>query len=93
MVIQQKWYEVYGQAEGFEPGARSGTGLSLRTKQTRPGLAEAHGWPGGPPRRRARHAAVLDAGGAAAHGRHRHRALVAPDQQGRGREGLSVDWP
>jgi hypothetical protein len=45
-----------------------------------------------PPSRRARHAAVCDAGWAADALLPCHRTVVAPAQRGRGRAGLRRDW-
>jgi hypothetical protein len=85
--------DVFCRAEGFEHVERSVTGLLLSTKKTLQGIYDAQVWPGGaPPSRRAMHAAVFEAGWDADRLRPRHRALVAPEPQGRGREVLSLDW-
>src|SRR5262249_41705913 len=84
--------DLFCRAEGFEHVARYVTGLILSTNKTLQGIYDAQVWPGGQPSRRAMHAAVFAAGGAADHLLPRHRALVAPEPQGRGREVLSLDW-
>jgi hypothetical protein len=48
--------------------------------------------PGAPRSRRARHAAVLEAGWAADAVRPHHRAVIAGAPRGRGREGSSLEW-
>jgi len=85
--------DVFCRAEGFEHVARYVTGLLLSTNKTLQGIYDAQVWPGGAqPSRRAMHAAVFEAGWDSDRLLPRHRALVAPEHQGRGREVLSLDW-
>ena len=85
--------DVFCRAEGFEHVERYVTGLILSPNKTLQGIYEAQVWPGGAqPSRRAMHAAVFEAGWDTDHLLPRHRALVAPEHQGRGREVLSLDW-
>jgi len=49
-------------------------------------------WEGDKPSRRARHEAGFEAGWEAEELLPRHRAVIAPEHQGRGREVSSLDW-
>jgi hypothetical protein len=85
--------DVFCRPEGFEPVARYVRGLLLSPNKTLQGIYDAQVWPGGaPPSRRAMHAAVFEAGWDSDRLLQRHRALVAPEHRGRGREVLSLDW-
>lgn len=85
--------DVFCRAEGFEHVERYVTGLLLSPNKTLQGIYDAQVWPGGtPPSRRAMHAAVFEAGWDSDRLLQRHRALVAPEHRGRGREVLSLDW-
>jgi hypothetical protein len=85
--------DVFCRAEGFEHVERYVTGLLLSPNKTLQGIYDAQVWPGGAqPSRRAMHAAVFEAGWDSDRLLPRHRALVAPEHQGRGREVLSLDW-
>jgi hypothetical protein len=70
--------DVFCRAEGFEPVERYVTGLILSPHKTLQGIYDAQVWPGGaPPSRRARHAAVFEAGWDSDRLLPHHRALVA----------------
>jgi hypothetical protein len=85
--------DLFCRAEGFEHVARYVTGLILSSNKTLQGIYDAQVWPGGAqPSHRAMHAAVFEAGWDADHLLPRHRTLVAPEYQGRGRVVLSLDW-
>jgi hypothetical protein len=85
--------DLFCRAEGVEHVERYVTGLILSPNKTLQGIYDAQVWPGGAqPSRRAMHAAVFEAGWDSDRLLPRHRALVAPAHQGRGREVLSLDW-
>ena len=85
--------DVFCRAEGFEHVERYVTGLILSPNKTLQGIYDAQVWPGGTqPSRRAMHAAVFEAGWDTDRLLQRHRALMASEHQGRGREVLSLDW-
>jgi len=77
---------------GFEHVSREVTGLLLSPNKTLQGLYALQGWDREPaPARRARHAAVFEAGWDAEALMPRPRAMVAREHRGRGREVLSRD--
>jgi hypothetical protein len=84
--------DLFGRAEGFEHVSRDVTGLILRPKKTVPGISDLHVWGHDPPRRGARHDAVVEAAWDSQALIQRHRATVARDQRGRGRAVISLDW-
>lgn len=70
------------------------TGLLLSPNKTLQGLYDAQVWEREPaPSRRAMHAAVFEAGWDAEALMPHHRAVMAREHRGRGREVLSLDWP
>jgi hypothetical protein len=83
--------EGWCRAAGCAPLRRSVTGLLLRPQKTRQGSDALPVWePGAPHSRRARHEAVVAAGGAADALRPPHRAVIAGAPRGRGREVSSL---
>jgi hypothetical protein len=84
---------LFCRAAGFEHIGRYITGLILSPNKTLQGIYDLHVWEdGAPPSRRAMHEAVFEAGWDADGLMPCHRAVVAPDHRGRGREVLSLDW-
>lgn len=83
---------LFGRAEGFEHISRYVTGLILSPNKTLQGIYDGQVWEGGKPSRRAMHEAVFEAGWDAEGLLPRHRAVIAPEHQGRGREGICLDW-
>jgi hypothetical protein len=84
---------LFCREAGFEHVGRYITGLLLSPNKTLQGLYDLHVWEdGAPPSRRAMHEAVFEAGWDADGLMPCHRAVVAPDHRGRGREVLSLDW-
>jgi hypothetical protein len=80
------------RAEGCNPVSRSGTGLRLRPHQTLPGIHPLQVWaPDTPRRRRAMHAAVVEAGWATEALMPRPRQVVAGAHRGRGQAVISLD--
>jgi len=85
--------DVFCRDAGFEHISRYMTGLLLSPNKTLQGLYDVQVWPGDhTPSRRAMHAAVFEAGWDAEALMPRHRAVIAPEHRGRGREVLSLEW-
>ena len=85
--------DVFCRDAGFEHVSRYVTGLLLSPNKTLQGLYDIQVWDREPaPSRRAMHAAVFEAGWDAEALMPRHRAIVAREHRGRGREVLSLDW-
>ena len=85
--------DVFCRDAGFEHISRYMTGLLLSPNKTWQGLYDVQVWPGDhTPSRRAMHAAVFEAGWDAAALMPHHRAVIAHEHRGRGREVLSLDW-
>jgi hypothetical protein len=85
--------DLFCRDQGFEHIERYGTGLLLSPNKTLQGMYDLQVWRGqDKPSRRAMHAAVFEAGWDAGALMKRHRAEIAKDHRGRGREVLSLDW-
>jgi hypothetical protein len=84
--------KLFCREEGFEHVSRYVTGLVLSPTKALQGMYDLQVWDGEAPSRRVRHAAVFEAGWAAGRLLPPHRATVAPDPRGRGREGISLEW-
>src|SRR5258707_9238098 len=84
--------DLFRRAEGFEHLSRYVTGLIVSPNKTLQGIYANQVWEGDKPSRRAMHEAVFEAGWEAEELLPRHRAAIAPEHQGRGRGGISVDW-
>jgi hypothetical protein len=84
--------DLFCRKEGFEHASRYVTGLILSPNKTLQGIYDLHVWEHNTPSRRAMHEAVFEAGWDSQALMRRHRAQVAHDHQGRGREVISVDW-
>jgi hypothetical protein len=84
--------KLFGRAEGFEHVRRYVTGLILSANKTLQGIYNDQVWEGAKPSRRAMHEAVFEAGWDAEGLLPRHRAVIAPEHQGRGREVICLDW-
>jgi hypothetical protein len=85
--------DIFCRDAGFEHISRYMTGLLLSPNKTLQGLYDVQVWPGDhTPSRRAMHAAVFEAGWDAEALMPRHRAVIAHEHRGRGREVLSLDW-
>jgi hypothetical protein len=85
--------EVFCRAEGFDHVSRYLTGLLLSPNKTLQGIYDGQVWePGAPRSRRAMHEAVFEAGWDADALMPHHRAVVACEHRGRGREVISLDW-
>ena len=82
--------KLFGRAEGFEHVSRYVTGLILSGNKTLQGIYDSQVWEGDKPSRRAMHEAVFEAGWAAEGLLSRHRAVIAPEHQGHGREVISA---
>src|SRR5215510_10947612 len=84
---------LFCRAAGFAHVSRYVTGLILSPNKTLQGIHDLHVWEDGThPSRRAMHEAVFEAAWDAEGLMSSHRAVVAPDHRGRGREVLSLDW-
>ncbi len=85
--------EMFCRAEGFDHVSRYVTGLLLSPNKTLQGIYDVQVWePGAPRSRRAMHEAVFEAGWAADALMPHHRAVIACEHRGRGREVISLDW-
>jgi hypothetical protein len=84
--------DLFCRTEGFEHISRYVTGLILSPNETLQGIYALQVWERDTPRRRAMHEAVFEAGGDSQALMQRHRAQVAHDHRGRGREVISLDW-
>jgi hypothetical protein len=85
--------DVFCRDAGFEHVSRYVAGLLLSPNKTLQGLYDVQVWGSEhAPSRRAMHAAVLEAGWDTEALMPRHRAVIAHEHRGRGREVLSLDW-
>jgi hypothetical protein len=84
--------DLFCREEGFEHVSRYVTGLIISPNKTLQGIYEWQVWERDTPSRRAMHAAVFEAGWDSHALMQRHRAEVAHDHRGRGREVISLDW-
>jgi DDE superfamily endonuclease len=84
--------KLLGRAEGFEHVSRYVTGLILSGNKTLQGIYDGQVWEGDKRSRRAMHEAAVEAGWDADGLLPRHRAGIAPEHQGRGREVICLDW-
>ena len=85
--------DVFCRAAGFDHISRYITGLILSPNKTLQGIYDVQVWePGAPRSRRAMHEAVFEAGWAADALLPHHRAVIAGEHRGRGREVISLDW-
>jgi hypothetical protein len=85
--------DVFCRDAGFEHISRYVTGLLLSPNKTLQGLYDVQVWEREhAPSRRAMHAAVFEAGWDNEVLMPRHRAVIAREHRGRGREVLSLDW-
>jgi len=86
--------ELFCRTAGFEHVSRDVTGLILSPNKTLQGIYGQPGWKEGERvSRRARHAAVFEAGGDSEGLMPCHRAAVAVEHRRRGREVMGLDWP
>ena len=84
--------DLFRRAEGFEHVSRYVTGLIVSPNKTVQGIYANQVWEGDKPSRRAMHEAVFEAGWEAEALLPRHRAVIALEHRGRGREVISLDW-
>jgi hypothetical protein len=84
--------DLFRRAEGFEHVSRYVSGLLVSPNKTLQGIYAQQVWEGNKPSRRAMHEAVFEAGWDAEQLLPRHRTLIAPEHQGRGREVIALDW-
>ena len=85
--------DIFCREAGFEHISRYVTGLLLTPNKTLQGLYDVQVWAREhAPSRRAMHAAVFEAGWDAEALMPHHRAVIAREHRGRGREVLSLDW-
>lgn len=81
--------DLFGRSEGFEHISRYVTGLIVSPNKTWQGIYADQVWEGDKPSRRAMHEAVCEAGWQADALLPRHRVVIAPEHQKRGREVIS----
>jgi hypothetical protein len=84
--------DLFRRAEGFEHVSRYVTGLIVSPHKTLQGIDADQVWEEHKPTRRPMQEAIFEAGWEAEHVLPRHRALLAPEHYGRGREVISLDW-
>lgn len=84
--------DVFCRAEGFEHISRYLTGLLLSPNKTLQGIYALQVWEREQPSRRAMHEAVFEAGWQAEELLPRHRATIAAEHRGKGREVIGLDW-
>src|SRR6266511_3655999 len=84
--------DLFCRMEGFAHISRYVTGLIRSPNKTLQVIYDLHVWDRHTPSRRAMHAAVFAAGWDSPAFMPRHRAQVAYDHRGRGREVISLDW-
>ncbi len=88
-----KYRDLFCREEGFEHVSRYVTGLVISPNKTLQGIYDIQVWDGRDrPSRRAMHEAVFENGWQLEGLMKRHRAEVAKDHRGRGKEVISVDW-
>jgi hypothetical protein len=84
---------VFRRQEGFDHVSRYVTGLMISPNKTLQGIYDLQVWgPDDKPTRRAMHAGVFEAGWDGDRLMALHRAEVARDQHGGGRQVISLDW-
>jgi hypothetical protein len=86
------YWDLFRRGEGFEHVSRYVTGLIVSPNKTLPGMYAQQVWEEDKPSRRAMHEAVFEGGWEAEELLPRHRAVIAPEHRGRGREVISLDW-
>lgn len=85
--------KIFCRTPGFEQVSRYISGLILSPNKTLPGIYGQQVWPEGEGvSRRAMQAAVFEAGWDSEGLLPCHRAVVAADHRGRGREVIGLDW-
>ncbi len=84
--------DLFCRGEGFEHVSRYVAGLSLSPNKTLQGIYDLQVREGEKPSRRAMPEAVFEAGWGAERLMPRHRARVAREHRGRGREVSSLGW-
>ena len=84
--------DIFCRDEGFEHVSRYVTGLAISPNKTLQGIYDWQVWPDENPSRRAMHEAVFETAWNSEGLMPQHRAVVAADHRGRGREVISVDW-
>jgi hypothetical protein len=84
--------DLFCRTEGFNHLSRYVTGLILSPNKTLQGIYALQVWERDTPSRRAMHEAVFEAGWDSHALMQRHRAQVAHEHRGRGREVISLDW-
>jgi hypothetical protein len=84
--------DLFGRIEGFEHISRYVTGLIVSPNKTLRGIYAGQVWEGEKSSRRAMHEAGFEAEWKAEELLSRHRAVIALEHRGRGREVISLDW-
>jgi len=84
--------DVFCRDEGFDHVSRYVTGLIISPNKTLQGIYDLQVWDGKKPSRRSMHGSVFETGWGSDRLIQEHRAVVAPDHRGRGREVISLDW-
>jgi hypothetical protein len=84
--------DVFCRDEGFDHVSRYVTGLIISPNKTLQGIYDLQVWDGKKPSRRSMHGSVFESGWGSDALIQQHRAVVAPDHRGQGREVISLDW-
>jgi hypothetical protein len=89
----QYYRDVFRRDEGFAHVSRYVSGLILSPNKTLQGIYAQQVWPEGEAAtRRAMHAAVFEAGWSSTALMQHHRAVMAREHRGGGREVIGIDW-
>jgi hypothetical protein len=83
---------VFCRDEGFDHVSRYVTGLIISPNKTLQGIYDLQVWDGKKPSRRSMHGSVFESSWGSDALIQQHRAVVAPDHRGKGREVISLDW-
>lgn len=90
--MMQNYRDVFCRDEGFDHVSRYVTGLIMSPNKTLQGIYDLQVWDGKKPSRRAMHGAVFESGWDSDALIQQHRAVVASEHRGCGREVISLDW-
>lgn len=92
----ENYRDVFCRDEGFDHVSRYVTGLIMSPNKTLQGIYDLQVWDEKndrkKPSRRAMHGSVFESGWGSDALIKQHRAVVAPDHRGKGREVISLDW-
>ncbi len=88
----ENYRPLFCRSEGFEHVCRYVSGLLLSPNKTLQGIYDCQVYQENPSSRRAMHQAVFEANWKSASLMSHHRALIAREHRGKGKEVISLDW-